>query len=142
MAVALASAAFALNSNVSVAYRESLFVVCLAANLLCLCSANKHRCKVYFHSGNLVYINTAHFCLPPGLFRKLAPKWVGPFPTEQVILSVAYCVSLNEEYGHIHPVFYVSSLHGQQGPPPSHAPPIFPIADSSEPEYKVEDILA
>ena len=44
------------------------------------CSTNKHRCDVLFHSGHLVYVNTAHFSLAPGLSRKLATKWVGPFP--------------------------------------------------------------
>ena len=95
-----------------------------------------------FYSGELVHINTAHFSLAPWLSRKLALKWVEPFPIEQVISSVAYLISLPEEYGHIHPVFRVSSLHGHNRPPPSHPPPIFPVADSSSPEYEVEDILA
>ena len=42
-------------------------------------SADKHRRDILFHSGDLVYVNTAHFSLAPGLSRKLAPKWVGPF---------------------------------------------------------------
>ena len=45
-------------------------------------SADKHRRDVTFHTGDLVYINTAHFSLALGLSRKLAPKWVGPFPIE------------------------------------------------------------
>ena len=72
----------------------------------------------------------------------MAPKWVGPFPIERIISSVAYRISLPEEYGHIHPVFHVSSLRGHHGPPPSHPPPIFPVVDSYLPEYKAEDILA
>ena len=84
-----------------------------------------------FHTGNLVYINTAHFSLAPGLSRKLAPKLVGPFPIEWIISSVAYRVSLPEEYEHIHPVFHIASLRGHHGPPPSHLPPIFPVSDSS-----------
>ena len=94
-------------------------------------SADKHCRDVLFHSGDLVYVNTAQFSLAPGLSRKLAPKWVGPFPIEQIISSVAYRICLPEEYGHIHPVFHVSSLDGHHGPPPSHPPPIFPVADSS-----------
>ena len=106
------------------------------------CSADKHCRDVLFHSGDLVYVNTAHFSLAPGLSRKLAPKWVGPFPVERIISSVAYCISLPDEYGYIHHVFHISSLRGHHGSPPSHPPPIFPVADSSKPEYKVEDILA
>ena len=77
------------------------------------CSADKHHHNIQFYSGDLIYIDTAHFSLAPGLSRKLAPKWVGPFPIQQVISSLAYCISLPEEYGYIHPVFHISSLGGQ-----------------------------
>ena len=93
-------------------------------------SADRHHCYVYFHSSDLVYINTAHFSLASGLSRKLAPKWVGPFPVDWVIPLVAYCISLCEEYGHICPLFYISSLDGHQGPPPLCPPPVFPLSDS------------
>ena len=105
-------------------------------------SADKHHRNATFHTGDLVYVNTAHFSLAPGLSQKLAPKWVGPFPIEQVIFSVAYHISLPKEYRHIHPVFYVSSLCGYHKPPPSCPPLIFPVAESSSPEYEVQDILA
>ena len=68
-------------------------------------SADKHRHDVTFCSGDLVYVNTAHFSLASGLSRKLAPKWVGSFPIEWVISSVAYCISLPKDYGYNHPVF-------------------------------------
>ena len=74
-------------------------------------SFNKYRRDIQFNSGDLVYVNTAHFSLASGLSGKLAPNWVGLFPIEWVISSVAYCISLPEEYGHIHPVFHISSLH-------------------------------
>ena len=106
------------------------------------CSADKHCRDVMFHSGNLVYVNTAHFSLAPGISRKLAPKRVGPFSIKELISSVAYCFSLPEDYGHIHPVFYISSLCGHHRPPTSCPTPIFPVSDSSSPQYKVEDILA
>ena len=106
------------------------------------CSVDKHHHDVIFHSGDLVYVNTAHFSLALGLFRKLASRWVGALFIEQAISSVAYCISLPEEYGNIHPVFHVSSLHGHHRPPPSCPPPIFPVADSFLPKYEVEDILA
>ena len=105
-------------------------------------SADKHHHSITVHTGNLVYVNTAHFSLAPGLSRKLAPKLVGPFPIEQVVSSLVYRIGLPEEYGHIHPVFHISSLPGHHGSPLSCPPPIFPIYDCSSPEYKVEDILA
>ena len=94
-------------------------------------STDKHCRDVLFHSGDLVYINTAQFSLASGISRKLAPKWVGPFPIEWVISSVAYHISLPEEYRHIHPVFHVSSLHRHHRPPPSCPSPIFRASDSS-----------
>ena len=38
------------------------------------CSAANHCRDIYFHSGNLVFINTVHFNLAPGISRKLAPR--------------------------------------------------------------------
>ena len=45
-------------------------------------SADKYHHNVMFYTGDLVYVNTAHFSLASGLSRKLAPKWVGSFPIE------------------------------------------------------------
>ena len=87
---------------------KSFFDVCIAlakTNKSMSRSADKCHHDITFHSGDLAYINTAHFPLAPRLSRKLAPKWVGPFLIEQVISSVAYCISLPKEYGHIHHVF-------------------------------------
>ena len=58
--------------------------------------ADKHCCDVKFYSGDLVYVHTTHFSLVSVLSKKLAPKWVGPSPIEQIIPSVAYCISLLE----------------------------------------------
>ena len=182
--VSLASAAFDLNSTVSVAHGKSPFVLLFSresifpldldmtklssctvqavsdfisyqeksfsdihialakTNASMACSAAKHHCNVKFRTGGLVYVNTAHFSLAPGLSRKLAPKQVEPFPIEQVISLVAYCTSQPKEYGHIHLIFHMFSLRGNHGSPTSYPPPIFPVADSCLPEYKVEDILA
>ena len=118
------------------------FMVLAKTNESMACKADKHHCDVQFHTGNLIYSYTTHFSSAPRLSRKLAAKWVGPFPIEQVISSVAYFISLPEEYGHIHPVFNISSLHRHHGPPLSCIPPIFPVADSPQPEYIVEAILA
>ena len=43
-------------------------------------SADKHHHDVMFYTGDLVYINTAHFSLAPGLSGKLSFKWLGFFP--------------------------------------------------------------
>ena len=44
-----------------------------------VCSADQHLHNIQFHSGDLVYVNTAHFSLAPGLSRKLVHKWIGTF---------------------------------------------------------------
>ena len=147
--LALAFAAFALNSTISMAHGKSPFVVLFKreptltldlavtklanctvqavsdfisyqqksfsdvhiklakTNEFIACSADKHHHNIQFHSGGLVYVNTTHFSLSFGLSRKLAPKWVGPFPIEQVISSISYIISLPKEYGHIHLVFFI-----------------------------------
>ena len=94
-------------------------------------SAGKYCCNVQLHSGDLVYVNTAHFFLAHGLSKKLTPKWVRPFPIELIISSVAYRISLPKEYRHIHLVFYISSLQEYQKRLLSRPPPIFPVVDSS-----------
>ena len=105
-------------------------------------SSDKHYRYITFYAGDLVYINTTHFSLAPGLSRKLDPKWLGSILIEQVIYLVAYHISLPKEYGYIHPVFHISSLYEHYKPPPSFPPPIFPVADNFSSEYEVEDILA
>ena len=42
-------------------------------------SAHKHCYDVFFHSSDLVYVNTTHFSLARRFFKKLALKWVGLF---------------------------------------------------------------
>ena len=42
--------------------------------------ANKHRCAVDILVGSKAWLSTEHLKLAPGLTRKLAAKWAGPFP--------------------------------------------------------------
>ena len=58
-----------------------------------------------------------------------------------MISPVAYQVDLPAEYGRVHPVFHASCLRPHVGPAPTRPPPVFPLADASDPEYEVEDIL-
>ena len=58
-----------------------------------------------------------------------------------MISPVAYQVDLPAEYGRVNPVFHASCLRPHVGPAPTRLPPIFPLADASDPEYEVEDIL-
>ena len=54
---------------------------------------------------------------------------------------VAYYINLLEEYGYIHPVFYVSYLHPHVGPVLPHPLPPLLLNDDAAGEYEVEDIL-
>ena len=42
--------------------------------------ANKHRRVVNISVGSKACLSTEHLKLAPGLTRKLAAKWAGPFP--------------------------------------------------------------
>ena len=42
--------------------------------------ANKHRHAVVLSVGSKAWLSTEHLKLAPGLTRKLAAKWAGPFP--------------------------------------------------------------
>ena len=42
--------------------------------------ANKRRCAVDVSVGSKAWLSTEHLKLAPGLTRKLAAKWAGPFP--------------------------------------------------------------
>ena len=46
-----------------------------------------------------------------------------------------------EEYGHIHPIFYVSYLRPHVGPVPAHPPSPLPLDDNAAGEFEVKDIL-
>lgn len=103
--------------------------------------ADEHRRDVQLNVGDLVYVSTEHLPLARQLSRKLAPRWVGPFPISAVISRVAFRVDLPVEYGRVHPVFHVSYLRPHVGPVPPQPPAPLPLDDAAAGEYEVEDIL-
>ena len=58
-----------------------------------------------------------------------------------IISRVAYHINLPEEYGRIHPTFYVSYLCPHIGPIPPCPPPPLPLDDEATGEFEVEDVL-
>ena len=52
-----------------------------------------------------------------------------------------YHINLPEEYGCIHPVFYVSYLHPHVEPVPPCPPSPLPLDDNAAGEFEVKDIL-
>jgi len=60
--------------------------------------ANRKRKVASFQVGDLVYLSTKNISMPKGRARKLAPKYLGPFPITKVIKEGAtYQLDLSEE---------------------------------------------
>jgi hypothetical protein len=109
--------------------------------------ANKHRREVTFSPGDLVLLSTAKFPQDPSRpTRKLSPKYIGPFPVQDVISPVAYRLELPSSLAKIHPVFHVSLLQAYNSNPSEFSgrdhprPPPLQVLDSEE--YEVESIVA
>ena len=102
---------------------------------------DKHHRYISLHVGDLIYMSTEHFPLACQLSHKLSPRWVGPFPISSIISWVVYHINLPEEYGRIHPIFYVSYLCPHVGPVPPCPPSPLPLDDNAAGEFEVKDIL-
>ena len=77
--------------------------------------ANKRRSgdAPVFETGELVYLSTANLSLPKGRARKLAPKYVGPFPVLEAHPDTGtYLLDIPEDLRRrrVHPMFNVSLL--------------------------------
>lgn len=81
-----------------------------------------------FHIGQQVYLSTKYLNLKVPC-KKLAPKYIGPFPIVKVINPVTVQLQLPQLLGKTHPVLHCSLLHpvrtsqlrGAPSPPP---PPV------------------
>ena len=60
--------------------------------------ANRKQIQAKYKEGDLVYLSTKNISMPKGRARKLAPKYLGPFPITKVIKEGAtYQLGLSEE---------------------------------------------
>ena len=71
--------------------------------------ANKHRCEVEVTVGSFAWLSTEHLRLAPGLTRKLAAKWAGPYCVVVSVGPVAFRLELLPAWK-IHDVFHASQL--------------------------------
>ena len=71
--------------------------------------ANKRRRDVEVAVGSFAWLSTEHLRLAPGLTRKLAAKWAGPYRVVASVGPVAFRLALPPAWK-IHDVFYVSQL--------------------------------
>jgi hypothetical protein len=77
--------------------------------------ANPARRQLSFAVGERAWLSTAHLPLRLGT-RKLAAKFVGPFPVLATVGEQAYKLALPASW-QVHPVFHVSQLKEVSGNP-------------------------
>ena len=71
--------------------------------------ANKRRRDIEVAVGSFAWLSTEHLRLAPGLTRKLAAKWAGPYRVVASVGPVAFRLALPPAWK-IHDVFHVSQL--------------------------------
>ena len=71
--------------------------------------ANKRRRDVEVVVGSFAWLSTEHLWLAPGLTRKLAAKWAGPYCVVASVGPVAFCLALPPAWKS-HDVFHVLQL--------------------------------
>ena len=106
--------------------------------------ANRKRRDVEVKVGARAWLSTEHLKLAPGLSRKLAAKWVGPFEVEAAVGPVSFKLKLPERW-RVHNVFHASQLkpafgEDQESGIQQRGEVFRPEADADG-EFEVEDIL-
>ena len=70
----------------------------IAAWVVNMVQANRKHVAVSYKVSDLVYLSTKNISLPKGRARKLAPKYLGPFPITKVLRDGAtYQLNLSDE---------------------------------------------
>uniref|UniRef100_A0A8C6NXF4 Integrase catalytic domain-containing protein n=1 Tax=Nothobranchius furzeri TaxID=105023 RepID=A0A8C6NXF4_NOTFU len=102
----------------------------------------RHRPGPSYAPGDKVWVSTADLRVRAGS-KKLAPRFLGPYPVQRVINLVTYQLRLPASL-RIHPTFHISRLkpyvESSLLPPPAPAPPPARFLDG-EPIYTVRRIL-
>jgi hypothetical protein len=114
-----------------------------AAQQRMMAQQNAHRRDVTFSVGDLVRLSAANLSLPSTMSKKLAAKYLGPFPVQQVISPVAYRLKLPPTLK-VHPVFHVSLLQPWHTQPELPHPAVMsrpPPVDVEEDRFYVEKLL-
>ncbi|GAQ92802.1 hypothetical protein KFL_011450010, partial [Klebsormidium nitens] len=108
--------------------------------------ADIRRRPLILQAGDQVYLSTSNLSLPGRTeVRKLFPKFIGPFPVQQVISETAYKLHL-PDHMRIHPVFHVSNLkpfhpNDDASFPDRNPPPPPPVMTDTGPAHPIDQIL-
>ena len=88
----------------------------LAAQVKQTRDANQRRHPAPFEQGDLVYVSTKNISLPKGYARKLAPRYIGPYPITRDYGNNSFKLDLpaNLRCRGIHDVFHSSLLRVHQ----------------------------
>ena len=106
-------------------------------------SANRHRIPAPdYCPGQEVYLRAKNLPIP-GTSKKLAPRFIGPFPIESIINPVSVKLTLPASM-HIHPVFHVSQIKPVTVSPltaPAPVPPPPQVLGDGDLAWEVEKVL-
>jgi len=99
--------------------------------------ADKHRHKLEFNIGDLLYLKVSPIkgVMRFGTKGKLSPRYIGPFEIKEVVGPVAYRVHLPPTLSAIHDVFHVSNLR-KHVHDPLHVIDFEPLQNSRRPQVQ------
>ena len=106
-------------------------------------SANRRRIPAPVYTpGQEVYLKAKHLPIP-GTSKKLAPRFIGPYPIECMVNPVSAKLTLPPSM-RVHPVFHVSQLKPVTVSPhsvPAPAPPSPQVLDDGDLVWEVNKVL-
>ncbi|XP_057711356.1 uncharacterized protein LOC130928649 [Corythoichthys intestinalis] len=104
----------------------------LRANVRACHGANRHRTPAPLcQAGQRAYLSSADLPLQVSS-KKLAPRYVGPFPIDSVLSPTAVRLKLPAAMKQVHPVFHVSKIK------PVSSSPLMPSAPAPPPPQLVD----
>ncbi|GJE94878.1 hypothetical protein PsYK624_110540 [Phanerochaete sordida] len=112
---------------------------------------NVHRSEMRpIQVGDLVYLSTENLALPKGRARKLAPKFIGPYPVVTAHPSTStYTLELPRDLrrSNIHPTFHVRLLRRHEPDddvifPHRNTRTMYDLGDDPDAEWLVDEIMS
>jgi hypothetical protein len=98
---------------------------------------NDHHISKQFQVGEFVKLSTKNLNLK---YRKLSPRWIGPFRILERIGNQVYRLVLPDKYAQLHPVFPVQLLETYHHRQDDVELMTMPDLEDSQDEWEVEEI--